>query len=256
VWQRSLSDSTTPNRVQNLALTVTGTSSGQTVFSANPSSTVVTNGPGALYGQTGAVDFCYTTNGGSNGTASLLLNGDARSILNGVSLSGPEPCDLGTQTTTTSPDTHSHSLLRNGTTFARPELLRRRLVAPVQLCHGLHPAVCVRLAGSMMPALNSGVQYASSAYVERLQEHGVQISLAARGNPSENAQAESFFKTLKGEEVYLKEYQDAQEAERHLERFIEDVYNTKRLHSALGYRPPAEFELLLSREQCELALVR
>ena len=101
-----------------------------------------------------------------------------------------------------------------------------------------------------------GVQYASSAYVERLQEHGIQISMAARGNPYENAQAESFFKTLKGEEVYLKEYRDAQEAERHLERFIEDVYNTKRLHSALDYRPPAEFELLLSREQCELALVR
>jgi hypothetical protein len=51
------------------------------------------------------VDFCYTTNAGSNGNTSLLLNGDARGILNGVSLYGPEPCDLGTQTTTTSPDT-------------------------------------------------------------------------------------------------------------------------------------------------------
>jgi transposase InsO family protein len=101
-----------------------------------------------------------------------------------------------------------------------------------------------------------GVQYASSAYVERLQEHGIQISMAARGNPYENAQAEAFFKTLKREEVYLKEYRDITDAEQHLERFIEDVYNTKRLHSALGYRPPAEFELLLSKQPCELALVR
>jgi transposase InsO family protein len=101
-----------------------------------------------------------------------------------------------------------------------------------------------------------GVQYASSAYVARLQERGLQISMAARGNPYENAQAESFFKTLKGEEVYLKEYRDIDEARQHLDRFIEAVYNAKRLHSALGYRPPAEFELLLSKQPCELALVR
>jgi transposase InsO family protein len=80
--------------------------------------------------------------------------------------------------------------------------------------------------------------------------------MAARGNPCENAQAESFFKTLKSEEVYLKEYHDIDEAQQHLDRFIEAVYNTKRLHSALGYRPPAEFERLLSRQPCELALVR
>jgi putative transposase len=101
-----------------------------------------------------------------------------------------------------------------------------------------------------------GVQYASGAYVERLQERDIQISMAARGNPYENAQAESFFKTLKSEEVQLKEYGDIVEAQQHLERFIDDVYNTKRLHSALGYRPPAEFELLLANRLCESALVR
>lgn len=87
-----------------------------------------------------------------------------------------------------------------------------------------------------------GVQYASGAYVERLARAGARISMAARGNPYENAQAESFFKTLKAEEVYLKEYRTFEDALTNLEPFIEAVYNTKRLHSSLGYRPPVEFE--------------
>jgi putative transposase len=78
--------------------------------------------------------------------------------------------------------------------------------------------------------------------VERLEAVGAQISMAAQGNPYENAQAESFFKTLKYEEVYLKEYRTFEEALMNLEPFIEEVYNTKRLHSSLGYRPPVEFE--------------
>ena len=100
-----------------------------------------------------------------------------------------------------------------------------------------------------------GVQYASSAYVARLADHGIRGSMSGRGNPYDNAKAESFFKTLKREEVYLKDYRDIHDAEQHLERFIDDVYNQKRLHSALGYCPPAEFEQLLSKE-CESALVR
>jgi putative transposase len=87
-----------------------------------------------------------------------------------------------------------------------------------------------------------GVQYASAAYVERLQEHGIRISMAATGNPYENAKAESFFKTLKREEVYLKDYRTFAEVEANIHRFIEVVYNTKRLHSSLGYLPPVEFE--------------
>ena len=86
-----------------------------------------------------------------------------------------------------------------------------------------------------------GVQYASAAYVARLTDAGARISMAAVGNPYENAQAESFFKTLKRAEVSLNHDQTFQEAEVNLSRFIADIYNTKRRHSSLGYRPPIEF---------------
>ncbi len=89
-----------------------------------------------------------------------------------------------------------------------------------------------------------GVQYASSAYVARLESVGALPSMSAKGNPYDNAKAESFFKTLKREEVYLKEYRTFAEAEANIGQFIEDVYNQKRLHSSLGYLPPAEFEAL------------
>ena len=91
-----------------------------------------------------------------------------------------------------------------------------------------------------------GVQYASTDYVARLQSIEAQVSMSALGNPYENAKAESFFKTLKREEVYLKRYDTFQEAEDNLRQFIEDVYNTKRLHSSLGYLPPTEFEEVYS----------
>jgi transposase InsO family protein len=89
---------------------------------------------------------------------------------------------------------------------------------------------------------DQGVQYASAEYVARLEAAGAQISMAAVGNPYENAQAERFFRTLKHEEVYLTQYETIEEARAQIGHFIDDVYNTKRLHSALGYRPPAEFE--------------
>jgi putative transposase len=97
-------------------------------------------------------------------------------------------------------------------------------------------------AAGLIHHSDRGVQYASGDYVARLEGAGARISMAARGNPYENAQAESFFKTLKYEEVYLKEYRTFDDALMNLEPFIEDVYNTKRLHSSLDYRPPIEFE--------------
>ena len=93
-----------------------------------------------------------------------------------------------------------------------------------------------------------GVQYASSAYVERLLSVEAHISMSAVGNPYDNAKAESFFKTLKQEEVYLKHYQTFEEAQTNIGQFIEDVYNTKRLHSSLGYLPPVEFEMASAQE--------
>ena len=91
---------------------------------------------------------------------------------------------------------------------------------------------------------DQGVQYASSEYVLRLEEAGALISMAAVGNPYENAKAESFFRTLKMEEIYLKDYRGFEEAEENIGKFIEEVYNHKRLHSSLGYLPPIEFEAI------------
>jgi transposase InsO family protein len=87
-----------------------------------------------------------------------------------------------------------------------------------------------------------GVQYASHIYTDLLLEHGVRISMSRRGNPYDNAACEAFMKTLKYEEVYRTEYRDLADAYTSIGDFIERVYNQQRLHSALGYVPPAEFE--------------
>jgi transposase InsO family protein len=94
---------------------------------------------------------------------------------------------------------------------------------------------------------DQGGQYASSLYTELLLSRGIRISMSRRGNPYDNAYAESFLKTLKYEEVYLSEYADLADARLRIGHFVEKVYNRKRLHSALGYRPPAEFEQSLSQ---------
>jgi putative transposase len=89
-----------------------------------------------------------------------------------------------------------------------------------------------------------GVQYAAADYVSLLAKHRIRISMSRLGNPYDNAKAERFMRTIKYEEVHLTEYETLIEARASIRRFIEDVYNRKRLHSALGYRPPVEFESL------------
>jgi len=87
-----------------------------------------------------------------------------------------------------------------------------------------------------------GVQYASGEYTDLLEANGIIPSMSRPGNPWDNASCESFMKTLKREEVYCREYKDYDDLSQHLEVFIDQYYNRQRLHSALGYRAPADFE--------------
>ncbi len=103
----------------------------------------------------------------------------------------------------------------------------------------------IELRGNVVGCIHhsdQGVQYAAGVYVEKLNEHGVLISMSRKGNCYDNAFAETFFKTLKYEEVLMNEYQSFDDAKQNIKRFIEEVYNKKRLHSSIGYVPPEEFE--------------
>jgi putative transposase len=87
-----------------------------------------------------------------------------------------------------------------------------------------------------------GVQYASNDYTELLEHNGIAISMSRAGNPYDNARAERFMRTLKQEEVHATQYRDLDDARARIGEFLEQVYNQQRLHSALGYQPPVEFE--------------
>jgi transposase InsO family protein len=89
---------------------------------------------------------------------------------------------------------------------------------------------------------DQGVQNAATGYIQQLEAAHVQISMAAVGRPTENAYVERLMRTLKEEEVYLHEYRDLEDARRHIRHFLDEVYMHKRVHSALGYVPPAEYE--------------
>ena len=111
----------------------------------------------------------------------------------------------------------------------------------------LHMALQTRtVEPGLMHHSDQGVQYASLEYVAVLQQNNIQISMSRPGNPYDNAKAERFMRTLKYEEVYMNDYDTFAEVRISVQHFIEAVYNQKRLHSAIGYLPPAEFEASLS----------
>jgi len=94
-----------------------------------------------------------------------------------------------------------------------------------------------------------GIQYASAEYIAILKKHGMVPSMSRPANPYDNASCESFIKTLKREEIYANDYEDLEHLHSNLEEFIERYYNQKRLHSALGYCSPEEFEVQARQEQ-------
>jgi len=143
-------------------------------------------------------------------------------------------------------DAHSRRVL--GWELGRSLEASLALGALTSALHGRCPSHGFQ--GSLIHHSDRGVQYASDRYVQTLLEHGIQVSMSCKGAPTENARAESFFRTLKVEEVCLADYLNYEEAQIAIERFIDHVYNTKRLHSALGYVPPVEFEQAYARCTC------
>ena len=109
--------------------------------------------------------------------------------------------------------------------------------------HALESAITLREPSKgCIHHSDQGIQYACKEYVDILKAEDFSVSMSAKGNPYDNAYAESFFKTLKHEEVYLSHYQTFNDVAERIPFFIEEVYNAKRLHSSLGYVPPDEFE--------------
>ncbi|GAI63858.1 unnamed protein product [marine sediment metagenome] len=119
----------------------------------------------------------------------------------------------------------------------------------------LNMAIATRKTDNLIHHSDQGIQYTCKDYIKILKDKGIRISMSAKGNPYDNAFAESFFKTLKQEEVYLWEYETFSDVVERIPYFIEDVYNRKRLHSSLGYRPPEEYERLLAKNSSRECMV-
>jgi len=113
----------------------------------------------------------------------------------------------------------------------------------------LNDAISKRDTDNLIHHSDRGIQYCSYDYVKILKDHGISISMSAKANPYDNAKIESFFRTLKVEEVYMFEYETYAEVLKRIPYFTSQVYNKKRLHSSLGYMPPEEFENINNKKR-------
>ena len=126
--------------------------------------------------------------------------------------------------------------------------LGRTLSADLAMA-ALTDAISKRNTDSLIHHSDRGIQYCCYDYVKVLKDHGISISMSGKANPYDNAKMESFFRTLKVEEVYMFEYETYAEVLERIPYFIEEVYNRKRLHSSLGYMPPEEFENINEKQK-------
>ena len=130
-----------------------------------------------------------------------------------------------------------------------------KTLSPKLAIAALSMAIATRKTDKLIHHSDQGIQYACKDYIKILKVNSIRISMSGKGNPYDNAFAESFFKTLKQEEVYLWEYETFSDVVERIPYFIEDVYNRKRLHSSLGYRPPEEYERLLAKNSSRECMV-
>jgi len=130
-----------------------------------------------------------------------------------------------------------------------------KTLSPKLAIAALNMSISTRNTDNLIHHSDQGIQYTCKDYIKILEDKGIRISMSAKGNPYDNAFAESFFKTLKQEEVYLWEYEPFSDVADRIPYFIEDVYNRKRLHSSLGYRPPEEYERLLAENSSRECMV-
>jgi transposase InsO family protein len=119
----------------------------------------------------------------------------------------------------------------------------------------LNMAIATRNTKGLIHHSDRGIQYTCKDYIKILKDNDISISMSGKGNPYDNAFAESLFKTIKQEEVYLWQYETFSDVVERIPYFIEDVYNRKRLHSSLGYRPPEEYERLLAKNSSRECMV-
>jgi putative transposase len=129
--------------------------------------------------------------------------------------------------------------------------LERTLAARLAVT-ALERAIAARQPGpGLVHHSDRGIQYASHHYVTLLEKHAMTPSMSRPANPYDNAACESFMKTLKQEEIYCRDYRDLEDLGKHVEEFLDRYYNRQRLHSALGYRTPVEFEEQVRTENSE-----